>query len=201
MLKKIVFIIVGLIVILIGLLLAISAGENIFNLALDKVIEVEQEGFIYHVGYLIGSTVILFFGMGLILLGYWLIRRGIKGGRDKSARSQFEIGRVIKPYRSAYPNPLKLKKDDRIRTGEKESEWPGWVWCTDKSDISGWVPESYVRMNGAEAIVIYDYDATELTVNPDDELIIINEEVGWYWCLGQNGRSGWVPKENVKINH
>ncbi|MEW5924844.1 MAG: SH3 domain-containing protein [Candidatus Zixiibacteriota bacterium] len=199
--KKTIFLIAGLIIMLLGVILAALAVGNIYDLAVGDIIKTESEEFVYHIGYLIGSTVILFFAMGITLLGYWLFRRGVKNGAAKSARPAYEACRVIKAYRSAYPNPLKLKKNDRIRTGEKESEWPGWIWCTDQKNISGWVPESYIQMDGNDAVMLYDYDATELTVNPGDELLIINEEVGWYWCLDQTGDCGWVPKENVKINH
>jgi len=107
---------------------------------------------------------------------------------------------VIKAYNSAYPNPLRLRQNDQLRLGEKESEWPGWLWCTDQNSNSGWVPENYVRIAGDKGVMTCDYDATELTVQPGDQVTIIKEESGWYWCMDKSPRYGWLPKEYLKIN-
>ena len=199
--KKRLFIIIGSVIMLLGTILVLMAAWRLYDVALGAYNDPGSTEFVYHIGYLIGSTVIMFIGMGIFFVGYWFMRRGIRKKLGNLVRPDYESCRVIKAYQSAYPNPLKLKKDDRIKTGERESEWPGWIWCTDRNNVSGWVPEGYIRIEGNEAIMLYDYDATELTVNPGDQLLIINEEVGWYWCLDPKGNSGWVPKENVKINH
>jgi hypothetical protein len=158
-----------------GIYFSFRAILHIYNIALET----------YHIGNLLLWTLILFIGFGLILFGYRIIRRKKKA-------------RVKTAYTSAYPDPLKLDKGQILSIGQKESDWSGWLWCTDHNNISGWVPESYIRIEENEAVMLCDYDATEMTVRPGDQLIIINEESGWYLCLDQKGNKGWVPKENFE---
>lgn len=105
--------------------------------------------------------------------------------------------RVVKTYHSAYPDPLRLLAEDTVTIGEKESEWEDWLWCTDSSGKSGWIPESFIRREGDYGTMITDYDATELTVEEGQVLEVVGQEAGWYWCTTPDGQTGWVPHENV----
>jgi hypothetical protein len=87
-----------------------------------------------------------------------------------------------------------------LAVGEEESEWPGWVWCTNQAGKSRWVPEAYVERTGDSCVMLRDYAATELSVNVGEVLTIIGEEESqWVWCKSQAGRSGWVPVENLSM--
>lgn len=109
-------------------------------------------------------------------------------------------GRVIKSYITPYPDPLKLKKGDVIKIDRaKTSEWPGWIWGTTGKGKSVWFPQSYLRIENNEAVLLRDYDATELSVEIGVILLILDTEAGWYWCKTDSGKSGWVPAENLKI--
>lgn len=105
--------------------------------------------------------------------------------------------RVISDYQSAYTDPLIISAGDQLRIGERESEWPGWLWCTTEQGISRWVPQAYVAREGDTALVLNDYDATELSVRAGEGLVAAQEESGWLWCTNRNGESGWVPVENL----
>lgn len=107
--------------------------------------------------------------------------------------------RVIEEYKSPYTDPLIINKGEILSIGEKESEWSGWIWCTNKFGKSRWVPENYLEINGNKAKMSRDYNATELSVNVGEELDIQEEEAEWYWVINQQGKSGWVPIKNVKI--
>jgi len=107
--------------------------------------------------------------------------------------------KIIKAYRSAYPDPLIIKSGETLTIGEKESEWDDWAWCTNASSKSGWVPEKYLEIKGGDAVAVCDYDATELTVTVGEELVILHEESGWAWAVNQNNQTGWVPLECVAM--
>ncbi|MFX1375161.1 MAG: SH3 domain-containing protein [Promethearchaeota archaeon] len=112
---------------------------------------------------------------------------------------KFKYCKVIAEYRSPFPDPVKLQEHERVQIIKKESEWPGWVWCISKNGKEGWVPKSYLEIHGKSAILLQDYDATELTVAVGEELIIENQESGWIWGSNKEGKKGWVPLKNVKI--
>ena len=107
--------------------------------------------------------------------------------------------RVIEKYESPYTDPLLITKGEILSIGEKESEWSGWIWCTNKDGESRWVPESYLEIHGNTCKAKQDYNATELNVKTGEVLIIKEEEAEWFWVINQEGKSGWVPIKNVQI--
>ncbi|MCK4381341.1 MAG: hypothetical protein KAW51_09415 [Candidatus Lokiarchaeota archaeon] len=107
--------------------------------------------------------------------------------------------RVIEKYESPYIDPLLIAKGEILTIGEKESEWSGWIWCTNKDGESRWVPENYLEIHGNSGKAKHDYNSTELSVKVGEELIIEKEEAEWYWGTNQAGKSGWVPIKNVQI--
>jgi uncharacterized protein YgiM (DUF1202 family) len=109
------------------------------------------------------------------------------------------IGRAVKDYRAAYPEPLVVSKGERVTIIPKESEWAGWVWCVDKNGIGGWVPEKYLEIKDDKGIFRRDYSAKELSVTAGEELKIIEEEGGWGWCENGKGGQGWAPLENMVL--
>ncbi|MFW9773963.1 MAG: SH3 domain-containing protein [Candidatus Thorarchaeota archaeon] len=107
--------------------------------------------------------------------------------------------KVISNYKSPFPNPLIIKKGDKLQIIEKESEWSGWIWCISEKGAEGWVPINYLDIQGNSAQSLRDYDATELTVAVGEELLIEDQESGWIWASNKAGKKGWVPLDNVKI--
>jgi hypothetical protein len=106
--------------------------------------------------------------------------------------------RVITPYESPYTDPVAFGDGEEVVIGKKESEWSGWVWCTKRDGESRWVPEAYVERRGDTGVMCRDYEATELAVALGEELVMGEEESDWVWCTNQEGRSGWVPLDNVE---
>jgi uncharacterized protein YgiM (DUF1202 family) len=116
--------------------------------------------------------------------------------------SQYHPGqtvRVIKTYQTSFPDPLILKAGDKLDLSDRQSDWPGWIWCTTLVGKSGWVPTAYVEPMGQLGLARRDYDATELSAKTGEELTVSHEESGWLWCTNRQGRSGWIPVENVEI--
>lgn len=109
------------------------------------------------------------------------------------------ICRVISPYQSPYTDPWTLRTSEELKVSEKESEWPGWLWCTKRDGESRWVPESYLERRGDTWIARRDYEATELSVNAGETLVMGAQESGWVWCTKPAGQSGWVPLDNIEI--
>ena len=105
---------------------------------------------------------------------------------------------AISDYKSPYTEPLKIQKGEILQIGNKESEWPGWVWCINKDGMERWVPRNYIKIHGTSGITLQDYDATELTVFIGEELVIEKEESGWVRVSNVEGKKGWVPLENIR---
>jgi hypothetical protein len=92
-----------------------------------------------------------------------------------------------------------MKAGDCLRVEERQTDWLGWVWCVHPSGRSSWVPENFLHREGDITQAARDYVATELTVNAGQQLELLEEESGWYWCKTEAGDFGWVPVENVKV--
>jgi hypothetical protein len=108
--------------------------------------------------------------------------------------------RVIVDYESPYTDPCTFNAGEKLTIGEKESEWDGWVWCTNREGKSRWVPEAYVEHRGDVCVMLRDYESTELSVSAGEVLSITGQaESGWVWCTNQAGQSGWVPEDNVRV--
>ena len=104
-----------------------------------------------------------------------------------------KICKVSSAYKSAYPDPLQLKAGDEVRVTDKKSEWPGWLWCTDRNGNAGWIPGLYIERSGDTGMLRTYYDATELTVEAGDEVEVLGEQSGWAWCRKTDGEQGWLP--------
>lgn len=108
---------------------------------------------------------------------------------------------VTESYETVYKNPIKLKTGDSVQIEKRETnpDWLGWVFCRNQQGISGWVSEKYLQESANTAIVIKDYEATELDALANDEIKIYYEEFGWCWGKNKNGTKGWIPKKNLKM--
>ena len=107
--------------------------------------------------------------------------------------------RVVKSHRRTYPDPLIVKEGDEVTIVERDEDYPGWIWCTDSNEKSGWVPEAFMQIGGETATMKRDYTALELNAAEGEPLNILEEESGWVFCKNREGEKGWVPSENVEI--
>ncbi|MGB3905715.1 MAG: SH3 domain-containing protein [Anaerolineae bacterium] len=108
-----------------------------------------------------------------------------------------ETYRVIKAHRCPDPDPLIVRKGDRLRFERRETEWAGWIWCTDSSGKRAWVPENWVEIEGDSCVMKRDYNAIELSVEVGEALTVEFEESGRAWVTKDSGESGWVPSEHL----
>lgn len=110
--------------------------------------------------------------------------------------------RVIKAYESDYTEPWYMSEGERLKIGDRDSEWAGWVWCTNSEGESRWVPECYVQSQGDTCTALRDYESTELSVQVGDVMLMGEVESGWAWCTKVDCQSGWVPLSCLEdLNH
>ncbi len=102
-------------------------------------------------------------------------------------------------YEAAYPHPISVKKGDPVAVGKQDTEWPGWVWCTDRGGVEGWVPEQYLERLDDRGKMLRDYNAIELSIRQGERLTLGEEANGWFWATNEQGQSGWVPAKHVRL--
>ncbi len=100
-----------------------------------------------------------------------------------------------KPYRRAYPDPIRGKKGGSLVLKTKKSEWPGWVWGENSAGKGGWIPETFITSKAGKAVFLKDYDAAELSVDESEILLVLDEYSGWLRCKTKSGRIGWIPED------
>lgn len=109
------------------------------------------------------------------------------------------IYRAVKPWQIHYPNPIRGVTGDRLVLGRRDDEYPGWIWGTSADGRAGWVPESWLRVDGENGVLLRDYTAAELALEPGDTVNGHVVESGWLWATAAGGRTGWVPLECLLI--
>jgi hypothetical protein len=91
-----------------------------------------------------------------------------------------------------YPH-LMLNAGERVRVERRDEEWPEFLWCVSSDAVGGWVHESFLRIDGLVGILIRPYDSVELSVDPGDQVQVLDEKGGWCWSRSPDGAEGWVP--------
>jgi hypothetical protein len=94
--------------------------------------------------------------------------------------------------------PLQIAPGTEVTAGERDSEWPEFVFVT-ASGGTGWVPARYLSQPSGRVIVTTAYDTTELPTQVGEVLEVVTEDLvsGWLWCRSDSGREGWVPVNTV----
>ena len=101
--------------------------------------------------------------------------------------------RAIQSWNVVYTDPIRGAAGDRLALGRRDDEYPGWGWATAADGRAGWVPESWLRVEGESSVLLRDYTAAELPLTSGDEVsgeLVLN---GWLWAMNAAGERGWVP--------
>ena len=95
--------------------------------------------------------------------------------------------------------PIQLSVGDEVRVGERDAEWPEFVFVT-TSHGAGWVPARHLSRSSGIAIVETAYDTTELPTQVGEMLDVVAEDLpsDWLWCRSADGREGWIPAKTVE---
>jgi uncharacterized protein YgiM (DUF1202 family) len=106
---------------------------------------------------------------------------------------------VIADWQVKYSDPLILRAGEGVTLGERDTEWPGWIWCINEAGKGGWVPEQYIEIRDTRGVARQDYSAIELAVKAGEQVRVGQRLNGWAWCTNASGQSGWVPERNLDM--
>ena len=84
--------------------------------------------------------------------------------------------------------------------GDKDDEWPGWIWCQNAAGLGGWLPGELLASDasGKTATLLAAFDTAELTVSRGETLEGFEARNGWTWCRNTSGDEGWVPSDCLR---
>ena len=103
--------------------------------------------------------------------------------------------RAVAAWEPSDRAPIVLGVADTVTVGRRDTDWPGFVWCTDSAGVAGWVPEELLATIGTgRAEATENYSAVELAVQPGSEVVGHRVIAGWRWCVAHDGAEGWVPE-------
>ncbi len=132
-------------------------------------------------------------------IGGWLRRRRPPAPVLRASPAAPARVEAIIFYRSPLPDPLIASANTRLHLKKRADEEPGWVYATGPDGKEGWVPRSWLRIEGDAGVLKQDYNATELDLEVGDELLVTRVVDGWYWARNAAGREGWIPARAVRI--
>lgn len=112
-----------------------------------------------------------------------------------------ERTRIVRDYRTQYANPIRFAAGEIVTLGERDTEWPAFIWTTTPMDgNAGWAPFDWLKPLGdGRAEALRDYSAQELDVDAGDAVVRLHELGGWWWCERADGQCGWVPASHLEI--
>lgn len=106
---------------------------------------------------------------------------------------------ATKSWTVTYPDPVRGTAGDRLTLGRRDDEYSGWIWATATGGHAGWVPESWLSIEGEYGLLRRDYSAAELALEPGDEVTGGEVESGWVWATAVDGRVGWAPLACLRL--
>lgn len=112
------------------------------------------------------------------------------------------IFKTVASHRTEYEHPIKLEKGESVTLGERapEENWKDWIWAENSKGAGGWIPAQLIDCQEGETrgIVLEDYSARELDVDPGEEIVRIRTLNGWTWVRRTSDREeGWIPNETM----
>ena len=101
--------------------------------------------------------------------------------------------RVIRSWRPSYDPALVVRKGDRVERGREDDEYPGWIWCVDRTGLGGWLP---VEILAGEEI-LFDFKCMELSIDPGMHVETFEMLHGWVLARRTDGAEGWLPLDTL----
>ncbi|MGH8428444.1 MAG: hypothetical protein ACRES7_10770 [Gammaproteobacteria bacterium] len=107
---------------------------------------------------------------------------------------------IVKRYERPYADPIAVAAGESVTPDfARHTDIAGWVWCTAKDGRCGWTPRHWLTEVDGAWRIDRAFNAIELTIVPGEVLNLEFEESGFFWAVKQDGKSGWVPCENVSV--
>ena len=111
---------------------------------------------------------------------------------------------VIRRHVSEFPEPMTLRRGDRVSVGapyDGPKGWPGWYLCSAPGQGAGYVPEQIIgRHADGSGTMLEDFTNRELDVMEGDVLRGGRRLNGWLWATRiADGAEGWVPLDSLRL--
>lgn len=107
--------------------------------------------------------------------------------------------RVIAEHRAPERPAIRVASGDTVTLGDRDTEWPEFVWTALASGLGGWVPSALFDAERGQASALQDYDTVELDADTGDILTLHRELAGWWWADNARGESGWIPSRKLEM--
>jgi len=107
--------------------------------------------------------------------------------------------RVIEVHRAPDRPAIRLQAGERVTLGERDGEWPGFVWTALANGLGGCVPSALFDAERGQASALQDYDTKELDADAGEELVLQRELASWWWAGNARGDAGWVPACKLEL--
>lgn len=107
--------------------------------------------------------------------------------------------RVIATHRAPDRPAIRVTVGDRVTLGERDTDWPHFVWATLASGLGGWIPAAMFDAERGAATALDDYDTLELDAEAGEVLTLHHETAQWWWAENALGRTGWIPAGSIEF--
>lgn len=108
--------------------------------------------------------------------------------------------RVNKSYSAEFPNPIEMKKGDKIRVLKRnEGDYKRWFWCRTDNGVEAYVPENALDVKETIGTFVTDYTSLELDAEEGESMSILHRFDGWAFCVNDKVEKGWLPLENLTV--
>jgi len=106
---------------------------------------------------------------------------------------------VIASHRAPDRPAIRIEPGDNVTLGERDSEWPKFIWTALATGLGGWVPAALFDRDQGTATALQPYDTRELDAEEGETLVLHQEMADWWWAENMQGASGWIPARVLRI--
>jgi hypothetical protein len=130
----------------------------------------------------------------------------MKNVMEPTPQFKEEVWECVTKHRTEYNDPIKLSKGEIVQLGElaPEENWKNWIWAINAREQGGWVPLQLVEAydDNSKGVVLDDYSARELDIDPGELVIKMRSINGWSWVKKtKSNEEGWIPDEVLELKH
>lgn len=107
--------------------------------------------------------------------------------------------RVVVAHRAPDRPAIQVARGEAVILGDRDGDWPQFVWTTIAEGHGGWVPASLFDNEYGPATALSDYDTRELNAAADEILSLHHELAQWWWAENSSGAQGWIPARALEL--
>ena len=87
---------------------------------------------------------------------------------------------IVRDYRTKYANPIRFAQGEIVTLGERDTEWPAFIWTVTEDGNAGWAPFDWLKpLDDGRGEALRDYSAQELDVDAGGAVTPLHELGGW----------------------